>query len=108
MLDVVLASRATGYYGVFFCAGSVTSPILGSFVYEKLFKKNWYHTCEVFALGAAIYSVIYTVFNVLPDVHKEGKQLEEMTKLMMNEPKTRDRLTVMLDLRPSDNNNQNI
>jgi MFS family permease len=79
MLDMMLADRATGYYGLFFCAGSISSPIVGSFVYEKLLNENWAHTCEVFALAGALYCVIYTVFNVLPDVHKEGKELEEMS-----------------------------
>jgi MFS family permease len=83
MLDVVLADRASAYYGVFICAGTITAPMAGSFVYETILGKNWPLTCEIFALVAAIFSVIYTVFNVLPDVHKEKQELEELKKALL-------------------------
>jgi len=70
-VDIILADRASGYYGVFISAGTITAPMLGSVIYENLLDKNWALTCEIFSLGAAIYFVIFTVFNVLPDVHKE-------------------------------------
>jgi MFS family permease len=101
ILDVVLADRASGYYGVFNTAGTITAPIIGSFVYETLLGKNWPLTCDIFALAAAIYSVIYTVFNVLPDVHKEKQELQEITQALLSDPKARDKIkSVYIDYNP--------
>ena len=92
MVDVVLADRASGYYGVFICAGTITAPMAGSYLYESVLGKNWALTCDIFALVAAVFSVIYTVFNVLPDVHKEKKELEELSLALLSNPDAREKL----------------
>jgi len=34
MLDVVLADRSSAYYGIFNCWGTITAPMVGSYLYE--------------------------------------------------------------------------
>ena len=102
MLDVVLADRASAYYGIFNCWGTITAPMLGSYLYESLLEKNWPLTCDIFALVAAIFSVFYTVFNVLPDVHKEKQELQELSAaLMANENARQKLISVFLERDPT-------
>jgi MFS family permease len=92
ILDAVLADKASGYYGVFICAGTITAPLVGSFVYESLLNKNWALTCDIFSLVGAVYSLIFIVFNVLPDVHKEKQEVQKMANVVIATPLSRQKL----------------
>ena len=78
MLDAIISDRASGYYGLFYAAGTITGPLIGSFVYESVLNRNWEKTCDFFAIIAAVYSITFLVFNVLPDIHREKKENQEM------------------------------
>jgi MFS family permease len=69
-LDAVIADKASGLYFAFFSLGTIAAPPLGSVVYSLL-KEDWAYTCDVFGIFAAIFSIIYLVFNLLPDLKKE-------------------------------------
>lgn len=69
-VDAILSDRASGQFGLFQCAGTISAPLVGSLVYQAT-KRAWPLTCEVFASVGAIYTLIFIVFNVIPDVHKE-------------------------------------
>jgi hypothetical protein len=78
-LDAVIADKASGLYFAFFSLGTITAPPIGSSVYEML-KQDWAYTCDVFGIFGVIFSMIYLVFNLLPDLKKEReshKQMEE-------------------------------
>jgi MFS family permease len=69
-LDAILADKASGLYFAFFSLGTITAPPMGSVVYS-IVNKDWAYTCDVFGIAAAIFTVIYLVFNLLPDIKKE-------------------------------------
>lgn len=69
-VDLIIADKASGLYFAAFALGTITSPTVGSLVYE-LVEEDWANTCDIFAVFAGIYTVLYLVFNVLPDVKKE-------------------------------------
>lgn len=83
-LDAVIADKASGLYFAAFSLGVITAPSTGSFVYENLLNKRWEETCDVFGIFAAIFTVIYIVFNTLPDILKERKQNKEMEEKIVN------------------------
>ena len=83
ILDAVMADRASGLYGVFICAGTIVAPVVGSWVHAGL-GEAWGQTCDVFSVIGGTWTVAYAVFNVLPDVHKEGKQVKEMEKELLS------------------------
>ncbi len=53
--------------------------MLGSTIYRAL-DSNWFSTCDVMALIATAWTVIFFVFNIMPDLHKESKQRQEMAE----------------------------
>ena len=69
-LDAILADKASGLYFAFFSLGTITAPPMGSVVYS-IVKEDWAYTCDVFGIAAAIFTVVYLVFNLLPDIKKE-------------------------------------
>lgn len=69
-LDAVLADKASGLYFAFFSLGTITAPPMGSVVYG-IVKEDWAYTCDIFGIAAAIFTVTYLVFNLLPDIKKE-------------------------------------
>ena len=76
-LDAVLADKASGLYFAFFSLGTITAPPMGSVVYS-LVNEDWAYTCDVFGIGGAIFTVIYLVFNLLPDIKKERESQKKM------------------------------
>ena len=49
----------------------------------------------MFSVIGGIWTVAYAVFNVLPDVHKEGKEVTEMEKELLSQPLCREKLESM-------------
>ena len=70
LLEAVLNDKAAALYGLFYAIGAIIAPLLGSFVYNQT-KGNWRLTCDCFAILAGVFSVLFLVGNVLPDIHKE-------------------------------------
>jgi hypothetical protein len=64
--------------------GVIIAPSAGSFVYDTILNKNWELTCDVFAIFGAIYTLIFIVFNTLPDLSKEKEQSKEMENKIVN------------------------
>jgi MFS family permease len=95
VLDALVADRASGLYGVFICAGTILAPVVGSWVFSAL-GDGWGQTCDVFSVVGGIWTVSYAVFNVLPDVHKEGAHVAEMEKALLSEPLYREKLKSMM------------
>lgn len=73
VLDGIVNDKAAALYGLFYALGAISAPLLGSTVYEML-NNDWWYTCDVFAIISSIYVVIFFVFNVMPDIHKERQQ----------------------------------
>jgi MFS family permease len=97
VLDALVADRASGLYGVFICAGTILAPVVGSAVFTALGgAPAWGKTCDVFSVVGGVWTLSYAVFNVLPDVHREGKQLAEMEKILLSNPLSRRKLKSML------------
>ncbi len=84
----MIADQASGLYFTFLSMGVVLSSIAGSGVYEIL-NNDWAYTCDVFAVAAGIYTILFLVFNVLPDISKEKKEnekrIEEIKHHVLNE-----------------------
>jgi hypothetical protein len=57
--------------GAFYAIGAITAPLLGSFVYETILGRDWWYTCDVFGIISTIFALIFFIFNVLPDIHKD-------------------------------------
>ena len=80
-VDAVISDKAAGLYGSFYSIGMIISPIFGSLIYEHFKKEDeglpmmdksaFNKTCDVFALLTLAYTLIYVVFNVLPDIKKD-------------------------------------
>ena len=71
VLDAIISDRASGIYGLFYAAGTISAPLVGSFMYESVFNQDWAITCDFFAAIGAIYALIFLIFNVMPDIHLE-------------------------------------
>ena len=95
VLDALVADRASGLYGVFICAGTISAPVVGSAVFSAL-GGAWGQTCDVFSVVGGIWTLSYAVFNVLPDVHREGAELAEMEKMLLSDPNSRVKLKSMM------------
>lgn len=67
---------------MFYAIGAIIAPLLGSMVYAML-NDDWWYTCDVFAIISSVYVVIFFVFNVMPDLHKERQQRLEMAEKMI-------------------------
>jgi hypothetical protein len=53
--------------------------LIGSIIYNHKSpapgeEGDWVFTCDVFGIASAAYAILFLVFNVLPDIHKEKKQ----------------------------------
>ncbi len=81
-IDLVIADKASGLYFAAFSLGTIASPTVGSLVYEMV-KEDWAYTCDIFAVIAGIYTVIYLVLNVLPDLKKERENKEKMEEKIL-------------------------
>jgi len=92
VLDAIVSDRASGIFGLFFAAGTISAPLVGSFVYESVLQKNWAQTCDLFAAVGAIYSLIFLLFNVVPDIHLEDQEKEELMERMIAQPFVLERL----------------
>jgi MFS family permease len=60
-----VSDLASGLYGTMYYSGMIISPITGSLVYQHFGSFN--KTCDVFGMLALAYTLLYLVFNVLPD-----------------------------------------
>jgi MFS family permease len=92
VVDAIVSDRASGIFGLFFAAGTISAPLVGSLVYERLLSKNWAQTCDTFGAVGAIYSLIFLLFNVLPDIHLEDEEKEELIERMIAQPLVLERL----------------
>lgn len=72
VMDAIIADRASGIYGLFYAAGTISAPLVGSLMYENVFDMNWAVTCDFFAAIGGIYAVVFLIFNVMPDIHLEA------------------------------------
>ena len=70
-IDAIIADKASGLYMAANSLGVIISPSAGSFIYDKILNKNWESTCDLYAIFGAFYTLIFIVFNVLPDLSKE-------------------------------------
>lgn len=70
VMDGIINDKAAALYGLFYAIGAISAPLLGSFVYNLL-NDDWWYTCDVFAIISSVYVVIFFVFNIMPDIHKE-------------------------------------
>jgi sugar phosphate permease len=86
VVDAIISDRASGIYGLFYAAGTISAPLVGSFVYERLLDKNWAQTCDLFAAVGAIYALIFLVFNVVPDIHLEEQEKKELIERIIAQP----------------------
>jgi hypothetical protein len=89
-VDGVISDKAAGLYGSFYSIGMIISPIAGSVIFENFKKQDetnaFNKTCDVFAALTLVYTVIYFLFNVLPDINKDKAQqraisMEHSTRL---------------------------
>ena len=80
ILDGIINDKAAALDGLVDAIGAIISPLIGSFVFnfKKGEKGDWYFTCDVFAIMCASYALLFLVFNVLPDIHKEKQQRKEL------------------------------
>ncbi len=83
VVDGIINDKAAALYGGFYAIGAIFAPLLGSQVYAML-KNDWWYTCDVFACISSIYAVIFFVFNVMPDLHKEKQQRHEMAERLLS------------------------
>ena len=64
-MDEDISDRASGLYNGFYYVGMIMSPVAGSLIYE--YYRNFNRTCDIFALISVSFTVVYVLFNVLPD-----------------------------------------
>lgn len=96
VVDAIISDRSSGIYGLCYAAGTISAPIVGSFVYERLLDKNWAQTCDLFAAVGAIYALIFLVFNVVPDIHLEEQEKKEMIERIIAQPHILQRLNTVV------------
>ena len=76
--DNIINDKAAALYGLFYAIGAIISPFIGSVIYNHKSPGHneygdWVFTCDVFGIASVAYAIIFLVFNVLPDIHKEKK-----------------------------------
>ena len=71
VMDAIINDKAAALYGLFYAIGAIAAPLVGSMVYETIFHRDWWYTCDVFGIISTIYAIIFFLFNVLPDIHKD-------------------------------------
>lgn len=71
VVDGEISDRSSALYGFFYYIGMIVSPIMGSLIYAGNHSFN--KTCDVFAVITLAYTLLYLVFNVLPDMNKMKK-----------------------------------
>ena len=76
-VDGIISDKAAGLYGSFFSFGVIAGPFIGSAVFSAL-NRNWNLTCDVFAIICGVYVLLFFLFNVLPDIHKDKAEREAM------------------------------
>ena len=81
--DNIINDKCAALYGLFYAIGAILSPLIGSIVYNHKSpgpgeQGDWKFTCDVFGIASAAYSIIFLVFNILPDIHNEKKQRNEL------------------------------
>jgi predicted MFS family arabinose efflux permease len=82
-VDIIIADKASGLYFACFALGTIVAPPLGSVIYELL-NEDWAYTCDVIGVTAAIFTVVYLLFNLLPDLKKERESNEKMEEKIIN------------------------
>ena len=78
-IDNIVNDKAAALYGLFYAIGAIISPFIGSVIYNHDPSKpegDWVFTCDVFGIASGVYAIIFLVFNILPDIHKE-KELKK-------------------------------
>ena len=60
-----ISDLSSGLYGTMYYSGMIISPIAGSLVYQYYGSFN--KTCDLFGLLSLLFTVIYCIFNLLPD-----------------------------------------
>jgi MFS family permease len=83
VMDGIINDKAAALYGLFYAIGAISAPLLGSTVYEAILDKDWWLTCDVFGIISTIYALLFLLFNVLPDIHKDRSQRVEMVEKMI-------------------------
>lgn len=83
-MDGIINDKAAALYGLFYALGAITAPLVGSAVYG-LFNNDWWYTCDAFAIVSCIYVLIFFVFNVMPDLHKEKQQRRQLAEKLFNQ-----------------------
>ena len=77
-MDGAISDKSAGLYGSFYSIGMIISPIMGSLIYEHfegVDETNAFNkTCDVFALLTIVYTVLYVLVNVLPDIRNDKEQ----------------------------------
>ena len=71
----MISDKSAGLYGSFYSIGMIIAPILGSLIYEHFEEiettSAFNKTCDVFSALTLIYTVIYVLVNVLPDIKND-------------------------------------
>ena len=63
--DEDISDLSSGLYGTMYYSGMIISPFAGSLVYQHYGSFN--KTCDLFGLLSLFFTVVYCLFNVLPD-----------------------------------------
>ena len=79
----MISDKSAGLYGSFYSIGMIISPIMGSLIYEHFREVDdtnaFNKTCDVFALLTIVYTVLYVLVNVLPDIRNDKEQQRNMS-----------------------------
>lgn len=67
----LLNDKASAVYNTSQAVGSIIGPILGGFLQELV---GFRSTCDIMALGAAAFTVVYFAFNVVPYMLKSKQE----------------------------------
>lgn len=102
-MDGVISDKSAGLYGSFYSIGMIVAPILGSLIYEhfdeidehnnigiideeKQVRLAFNKTCDVFAGLTLVYTVLYVLINVLPDIRHDKEQQRAMSAFEERDP----------------------